>query len=164
MAMSRSWELIVAAIAVVIGGIASYTFFAQGHATAPGQAYYAEDGVAIRGTDPVAYFVDGAPIAGDSAYALKWNGATWHFASAENRDLFEADPEAYAPQYGGYCAWAVAEKGQLFSTQPENWAIVDGKLYLNYNDSIQDKWDADRAGFIEMGDQSWPKIAPGSAS
>ena len=75
-------------------------------------------------------------------HALEWNGATWHFASADNRAAFADDPGAYAPQYGGFCAWAVAEKGKLYSTQPDNWAIIDGKLYLNYNDDIQERWQA----------------------
>ncbi|WP_297771931.1 YHS domain-containing (seleno)protein [uncultured Roseovarius sp.] len=119
---------------------------------------YAEDGVAIRGTDPVAYFKDGMPVQGAPEHALEWNGATWHFASAENRAAFEADPERYAPQYGGFCAWAVAEKGKLYSTQPENWAIVDDKLYLNFNDDIETRWQEDVPGFIAQGDARWPEI------
>ncbi|MEM7710720.1 MAG: YHS domain-containing (seleno)protein [Pseudomonadota bacterium] len=116
------------------------------------------DGIAIRGTDPVAYFTDDAPVAGDAAFAHDWAGATWHFASAENRDAFAADPEAYAPAYGGFCAWAVAARGFLATTQPENWAVVDGRLFLNYDDRIQGLWDEDRAGFIAEGDRRWPEI------
>lgn len=124
-------------------------------ATAP---VFAPDGVAIRGTDPVAYFTQGRAVPGTADHALEWNGATWHFASADNRAAFVADPAAYAPQYGGFCAWAVAEKGKLYSTQPDNWAIVDGKLYLNYNDDIQERWQADIPGFIAEGDARWPDI------
>ncbi|PWJ21181.1 YHS domain-containing (seleno)protein [Jannaschia seohaensis] len=119
---------------------------------------YSERGLAIRGTDPVAYFTEGRPRAGDPSITHLWTGATWAFVTAENRDRFAAEPTAYAPQYGGFCAWAVAAKGQLFSTQPENWAIVDGKLYLNFNDDVQATWDADRAGFISLGDMRWPEI------
>lgn len=124
-------------------------------ATAP---VFAPDGVAIRGTDPVAYFTQGRAVPGTADHALEWNGATWHFASADNRAAFVADPAAYAPQYGGFCAWAVAEKGKLYSTQPDNWAIVGGKLYLNYNDDIQERWQADIPGFIAEGDARWPDI------
>ncbi len=122
---------------------------------------FAKDGVAIRGTDPVAYFTEGRPVAGDTTHALEWNGAVWYFASAENRAAFEAEPERYAPQYGGFCAWAVAEKGKLYSTRPENWSIVDGKLYLNFNDDIQARWQEDIPGFIARGDERWPEVLRG---
>jgi YHS domain-containing protein len=117
--------------------------------------------VALGGTDPVGYFTEGRPVAGQAAHSFDWNGATWHFASAENRDAFAADPARYAPQYGGFCAWAVAEKGKLYSTQPDNWAIVEGKLYLNFNDDIQGKWQADVPGFIARGDERWPEVLKG---
>ena len=124
---------------------------------------YTEDGVAIGGTDPVAYFTEGAPVAGSPDFTHDWSGATWHFASAENRDLFAADPETYAPAYGGYCAWAVAAKGSLATTQPENWAIVDGRLFLNYNDAVQAQWNEDIPGFIAEGDRRWPDVAAEAA-
>ncbi|MFB9149675.1 YHS domain-containing (seleno)protein [Roseovarius ramblicola] len=143
----------VAAIAAVAGQTWLGGF--EELATAP---VYAPDGVAIRGTDPVAYFTEGRAVPGTPEHALEWNGATWHFASAGNRAAFADDPEAYAPQYGGFCAWAVAEKGKLYSTQPDNWAIVDDKLYLNYNDDIEARWQKDIPGFIEAGDDRWPEI------
>ncbi|MBV6631443.1 MAG: YHS domain-containing protein [Alphaproteobacteria bacterium] len=111
---------------------------------------------AVSGYDTVAYFTEGKPVEGSSEFQTEWNGATWKFSSAENLAKFEADPERYAPQYGGYCAWAMA-KGQFASTQPENWAIVDGKLYLNYNDAIQARWDADIPNFISQADTQWGK-------
>ena len=123
------------------------------------QAIHAEGGVAIDGTDPVAYFREGAPVTGDPAITHEWQGATWRFASAANRDAFAADPAAYAPQYGGHCAWAVAAKGTLVPTDPDNWAIVDGKLYLNYDDGVQRLWDADRPGFIRDADRRWPEVS-----
>ena len=86
---------------------------------------FTRDGLAIRGIDPVAYFTEGAPVPGDPAHALDWNGATWRFASAENRARFDAAPERHAPRYGGFCAWAVAVKGELYSTQPENFTIFE---------------------------------------
>ena len=123
-------------------------------ATAP---VYAEDGIAIDGTDPVAYFTEGRPVAGLSALEVTWQGAIWRFASVENRERFEADPAAYAPQYGGWCAWAVAE-GYTASTVPEAWKIVDGKLYLNYSRGVQRRWERDIPGNIARADANWPGV------
>jgi YHS domain-containing protein len=125
---------------------------------------FAVDGIAIRGTDPVAYFTEGRPVEGSAEFTHDWEGATWRFASAENRDAFAADPEAYAPAYGGYCAWAIAAKGSLATTQPQNWAIVDGRLFLNYNDDVEARWNEDIPGFIAQGDRNWPEVAADAAS
>ncbi|MEM7178435.1 MAG: YHS domain-containing (seleno)protein [Pseudomonadota bacterium] len=126
-------------------------------AAAEDPVYQSFLGTAIDGTDPVAYFTQGKPVAGSSDFTHDWNGATWRFASAENRDLFAADPLKYAPQYGGYCAWAVSQ-GYTASTDPDAWSIVDGKLYLNYNQSVQEKWERDIPGYIVAGDENWPKV------
>lgn len=115
-------------------------------------------GVAIEGTDPVAYFTEGRPVEGSSTFSTEWNGAEWHFASAENRALFEADPEKYAPAYGGYCAWAVSQ-GKTAGIDPEAWKIVDDRLYLNYDKSVQSTWEADIPGNIRKADGNWPAIA-----
>lgn len=112
---------------------------------------------AIRGYDTVAYFTQGKPAKGSSDFTHKWKGATWRFASAANRDMFAANPEKYAPQYGGYCAWAVAQ-GYTASTVPEAWKIVDGKLYLNYSKGVQQRWESDVPGHIVKGDGNWPGI------
>jgi YHS domain-containing protein len=114
-------------------------------------------GVAIHGYDPVAYFEDGAPREGSGDFELEWRGATWRFASAEHRERFRADPESFAPQYGGYCAYAVA-KGGTANGAPRLWSIVGGKLYLNLNPDVQKLWDADRAGYIAKADANWPGI------
>nr|WP_275668603.1 YHS domain-containing (seleno)protein [Hwanghaeella grinnelliae] len=131
-------------------------------ASAPAQA--AEDpvfqsflGTAINGYDPVAYFTEDKPVEGSSDHAYHWNGAEWHFASAENLETFKADPEKYAPQYGGYCAYAVSE-GYTAKTEPDAWKIVDGKLYLNYNKDVQEKWAQDISGRIANADKNWPKV------
>lgn len=126
-------------------------------AAAKDAVYQSFFGAAIDGTDPVAYFTMGKPVEGSSEFAHEWNGATFHFSSAENRDLFAADPEKYAPQYGGYCAWAVSQ-GYTASTDPEAWKIVDGKLYLNYSKSVQQTWEQDIPGNIAAGDGNWPKV------
>jgi YHS domain-containing protein len=114
-------------------------------------------GVAIEGTDPVAYFDEGEPVAGSSDFEHDWMGATWRFASAENRDRFAAEPQTYAPQYGGYCAWAVSQ-GYTAKIDPAAWTIVDGKLYLNYSKDVQTQWAGDVPGNIAKADANWPKI------
>jgi YHS domain-containing protein len=114
-------------------------------------------GTAIEGYDPVAYFTEGRPVEGASAFSHDWMGATWYFASAENRDRFAAAPERYAPQYGGYCAWAVAH-GYTATINPEAWKIVEGKLYLNYSKDVQADWAEDIPGNISKGDANWPTI------
>ncbi|WP_019015971.1 YHS domain-containing (seleno)protein [Elioraea tepidiphila] len=120
--------------------------------------WFAENGVAIRGTDPVAYFVEGRPVPGRAELALDWAGATWRFATAANRDAFAADPARYAPAYGGFCAWAVAE-GYTAPIDPAAWRIVEGRLYLNYSRTIQRRWDRDIAGNIGRADANWPRLA-----
>ena len=120
-------------------------------------AVYAEGGVAVDGTDVVAYFTQGRPVAGDAAITHDWNGVTWRFASIEYRDRFAASPSTYAPQYGGYCAWAVSE-GYTASTVPEAWKIVDGKLYLNFSRRIQRRWERDIPGRIAAADANWPDV------
>lgn len=112
---------------------------------------------AIRGYDTVAYFTQNKAIKGSSEYSSDYKGATWLFASAEHLSLFEAAPEKYAPQYGGYCAYAVA-KGSTASIQPDLFTIVDGKLYLNYNNKINSKWRANKNNFIQLADENWPAV------
>ncbi len=114
-------------------------------------------GLAIRGYDPVAYFSDGRPVEGSGEHSFEWKGATWRFASAENRKRFAADPQRYAPQYGGYCAYAVAH-GTTAATDPEAWRIVDDKLYLNLDRDIQALWVEDISGFIRKADENWPML------
>ena len=113
--------------------------------------------VAIRGTDPVAYFFERRPVEGSAEYEFDWQGATWRFSSQANLDAFRADPERYAPQYGGYCAWAVAN-GYTASTEPEAWTIFEDKLYLNYSLSVRARWAEDIPGNVQRGDQNWPDV------
>lgn len=114
-------------------------------------------GVAIKGYDPVAYFTAGKPAKGSPDFAYEWNGAEWRFASAANRDLFKADPVKYAPQYGGYCAWAVS-RGYTAGIDPEAWKIVNDRLYLNYSPKVQSQWSEDIPGNIAKAGENWPKI------
>ncbi len=118
---------------------------------------YAEGGIAIDGTDPLGYFTEGRPVPGSADITHDWNGATWRFASVENRDTFAADPEAYAPQFGGYCAFAVS-RGYIAPTAPEAWTIYDGKLYLNFSLRIRRRWERDIPGNIARGVENWPAV------
>jgi len=113
--------------------------------------------LAVSGYDPVAYFTDGKPVEGRDDHELEWNGATWRFSSAENLNSFKSGPEAYAPQYGGYCAWAVSQ-GYTASSDPQAWRIADGKLYLNYSKGVQKTWARDVPGNIAKADANWPKV------
>ena len=113
--------------------------------------------VAVKGYDTVAYFTQNKPVKGKKAHTLKHKGATWRFSTAENKALFEANPEKYAPQYGGYCAYAVAQNTTA-SIEPELFTIVDGKLYLNYSKKINTKWQADMAEYIQDADKKWPGV------
>ncbi|MXU66132.1 YHS domain-containing (seleno)protein [Oceanomicrobium pacificus] len=119
--------------------------------------FLGEDGFVIRGYDPVAYFTDGAPIKGDPQFTADWDGGTFLFASAANRDMFRADPARYVPQYGGYCAYA-ASKGALAKTEPDAWTIHDGKLYLNFDTQVRAIWAEDIPGNIERADANWPQL------
>ena len=123
-------------------------------------SYSDTNGLAIRGADPVAYFAEQKAVLGTSQFEYEWNDATWRFASAQNRALFASNPEAYAPQYGGYCAKAVSE-GNLASINPNAWRIVDGKLYLNYSADVQRQWLQDVPGNIAKADVNWPEILVG---
>jgi hypothetical protein len=114
-------------------------------------------GVAIEGYDAVAYFREERPVEGSRDHTFEWNGATWRFASAGNRDLFAGDPERYAPRYGGYCAWAVSQ-GYTAGIDPDAWTIHDGKLYLNYSLEVQERWRRDTARNVAKGDANWPKL------
>jgi len=114
-------------------------------------------GVAVGGYDPVAYFKQAKPVQGSKGIALQYEGATWRFASAENRAAFEADPAKYAPQYGGYCAYAVS-KGSTAKAEPDAWTIHDGKLYLNYDKSVRAIWEKDIPGNVAKADANWPGV------
>lgn len=131
--------------------------FSGAPALAASDPVFTRWGNAIRGYDPVAYFTQGGPVKGSSDFEAEWNGATWRFATAENRDLFVADPDAYAPQFGGYCAFAVAN-GYTASTVPEAWTIHNGRLYLNYSLDVRSMWELDIIGNIAKGEANWPGV------
>lgn len=115
-------------------------------------------GLGLQGYDPVAYFKEGKPLVGDAAITSTWHGATYRFASTENRDAFLADPDMYAPQFGGYCAYAVS-RGTTANGDPHQWAIVNDRLFLNNNAFAMTLWNQDRPGNIEAGGKNWPLIS-----
>jgi YHS domain-containing protein len=118
------------------------------------------DGKALSGFDPVAYFTVDDAVAGDPRYEFAWNGAKWLFSSQENLEKFRADPEIYAPQFGGYCAYAVSE-GHTASGDPHAWKIVDGKLYLNYSPDVKKMWENDQDTRIVKGKVNWVDLQKG---
>jgi YHS domain-containing protein len=111
-------------------------------------------GTALRGFDAVSYFAAANAVRGDAKYEFAWNGAKWLFSSEENLKRFQADPEAFAPQFGGYCSYAVSE-GYTADGDPEAWKIVDGKLYLNYNNQVKERWEMNQSERIENGRANW---------
>jgi len=114
-------------------------------------------GLALKGYDAVAYFTQGEPQKGSGDHEFEWQGATWRFASADYRERFASAPEKYAPQYGGYCAWAVSN-GYTAPIDPQAWKIVGGKLYLNYNHKVQANWEGEMAANISKADGNWPAL------
>ena len=114
-------------------------------------------GLAVKGYDVVAYFVDGRPVAGLPAFEHELDGVRYRFASAANRDRFVQEPRRYLPQYGGFCAWAVS-RGYTADTDPLAWRIVDGRLFLNYDRSVQRTWEGDVRGNVAKGDANWPSL------
>ena len=118
---------------------------------------YEPNGIAIRGYDTVAYFTQSMPVEGNEKFTTQWSDATWKFSTQEHLDLFIAEPEKYAPQYGGYCAYGVAQES-LVKIEPEEWSILDGKLYLNYNSKLNREWRKDTAGYIKTADELFEKL------
>src|SRR5688572_11145764 len=142
---------------VVMGLLLAATAIALAAAGRKPAVNASERGFAMDGYDPVAYVTDGRPVAGSSQFETKWNGALWRFASAAHRDAFRTDPERYAPQFGGYCAYAVSQ-GYTANGDPRVWKIVDGGLYLNYSASVQRNWEKDIRGYIAKADRKSTRL------
>jgi YHS domain-containing protein len=112
---------------------------------------------AINGYDAVAYFTQSKPVKGSTQHSFSWKGASWLFSTKQNLEAFKANPEKYAPQYGGYCAYGLS-RGYKAPTEADAWSIVNGKLYLNYNKEVRDIWNKDQAGYIQKADGNWPGV------
>lgn len=115
------------------------------------------NGLAVRGFDAVAFFADNAAVQGSPTFEYVWNGAKWAFANAANLEKFKQDPEAYAPQFGGYCSYAVSH-GYTADGDPMTWKIVEGKLYLNYNQDAKAAWEKEQDKFIKDGELNWKQF------
>jgi YHS domain-containing protein len=127
-----------------------------------GQGYaqrevFIKSDAAIQGYDPVAYFKESKPVKGKTELSYTWKQAIWLFTSQQNLDDFKANPEKFAPQFGGYCAYGMAE-GHKAPTSPDAWTVLDDKLYLNYNKNVQVLWNKDRSGNIEKALKNWPTV------
>ena len=133
------------------------SFSAAGLASADQISNFVKDGVAIGGADPVAYFTMNKSVMGSTDFSMDWNGVTWRFASAQNRDAFKADPAKYAPQFGGFCAIG-ASFGKKIPIDPAQFKVVDGKLYLNSGEKAQSMFLADEKGTISKAATNWMKI------
>ncbi len=141
----------------LLGSVTVFAMFVVSAGAFAG-AYFERGGAAIDGYDPVAYFKEMRPVKGSPDFTAAHQGSTFRFASAANRDAFVADPIKYAPQYGGFCAYAVAS-GYKAKIEPDAFTIVDGKLYLNYDQSVQRRWRRDIPGYIQKGDRNWPEVS-----
>lgn len=130
--------------------------------TAQADPVFQDQGLAIRGYDPVAYFDQGKPVKGNETFEYRYEGALWRFVDAKNKEAFQKDPHKYLPQYGGYCAYGMS-RGYAVPIDPQAWSIVDGKLYLNYSLDVQEKWNKGIPGFITKANENWPKIPKKSA-
>ena len=114
-------------------------------------------GLALRGYDPVNYFTAGKPSLGAAAFRSQWDGATYAFATAANKALFDATPEKYVPKYGGFCAYATSQ-GYKADADPTAWKIVDGRLYVNYDHSVAKHWASKQTAYIKTAEMNWPKV------
>ncbi len=110
---------------------------------------------AIEGFDAVNYFTQSQPAKGSKDFSFEYRNKHWHFKNSENLALFTANPQKYAPQYGGHCAWRVAQDGAGVYGDPKIWTIVNNKLYLNYSQKVNDLWVKDIPGFIKKADDFW---------
>lgn len=146
--------LVAAAFALPVGGTVLRP------ALAGETAIFAPGGAAISGYDPVAYFTEGRPVPGHANHALMWRGATWFFDTAAAMETFEMNPAAYAPQYGGYCAYSMS-KGALSPSVPEAFTVYRGRLYLYSSMSARTTWSGDISGNLARADANWPTTIAG---
>ncbi|MCD9148175.1 YHS domain-containing (seleno)protein [Pseudophaeobacter flagellatus] len=142
----------------LLGGVALSVALATSALAAGVEINASSTGLALQGYDPVAYFTDGAPAKGSYKITTVFDDATYRFASEEHKAQFEANPEAYLPAYGGYCAFGTA-MGFKFDGDPTYWKIVDNTLYLNLSKDIQTRWEGNIPGFVEDANGHWETIA-----
>lgn len=137
--------------------LAAILTMAGWHAHAQKSEVFAPEGKALKGYDAVAFFRDTGPVKGADSLSFSYKGVDWLFANQAHLDAFRANPEAYVPQYGGYCAYGTSE-GHKAPTEAETWTIVDNKLYFNYSRKVQKAWLKNRGERIRQADTQWPLI------
>ena len=118
---------------------------------------FVSGGKAIKGYDAVAFFTESKAVKGQDSLVYHWKDASWLFSSRRNLETFKADPEKYAPQYGGYCAYGVSQ-GHKAPTETDTWTVISDKLYFNYNKKVKEMWTKDQQGLIEKADQQWAEL------
>jgi hypothetical protein len=133
------------------------TIFSAVQMNAQQKQVFTKNNIAVNGYDVVAYFTDSNAVKGNEEHTVNWKDANWQFATAEHASLFKANPEKYAPQYGGYCAFGCS-RGYKAKTDPGAWSIVNGKLYLNYNSNVREVWNKDIENYIKKADAAWALI------
>lgn len=151
--MSKLLITAIMSASAIVGG-----FFVTPLAAAQSDPIYTSwnSNKAVVGYDVTSFF-DGRPVKGEKTLAYEYKGAEWFFSSQENLDKFKDDPDAYVPQYGGYCAWALANN-KLAKGSPKHWNVKDGKLYLNFNSRVKQKWLEDQTNLIAKADANWPSV------
>lgn len=153
----KTWILVVLASVVVLVGAFAITKKVSPVSWKMWGNYNASSGVAMKGYDPVAYFNSSRPVTGSSQFTVNWGGVRWQFATADNKEAFSKSPEMYAPQFGGYCSFAVG-KGFTADISPEAWYIKDNKLYLFADKDFEKRWIADIAqGSLSASKENWAK-------
>ena len=130
------------------------TIFSAAQMNAQQKQVFTKNNIAVNGYDVVGYFTDSNAVKGTEEHTVSWKGAKWLFATVEHASLFKANPEKYAPQYGGYCAFGCS-RGYKAKTDPDAWTIVNGKLYLNYNAAVKNTWSRDMENYIKKSDATW---------
>jgi YHS domain-containing protein len=141
----------------LILAFAAALFALSGPVSADEPVFHGREGIAIGGYDTVSFFIGDQPVEGSAEYAVMWKGVVWRFASARNQEVFESNPRAYAPRFGGYCAYAVSQ-GYLASGSPSDWQIVDGRLYILHNGEVHRMWQPQAASYIVQAAGNWPAV------
>lgn len=149
-------NLVIGVLSLALVAVGAFAYSSLSPAAPVPVVNTTADNVAIRGYDTVAYFTEGKATKGKAEFEHVWHGAKWHFATATNRDLFAANPERYAPRYGGYCSMGLA-MGEFSDADPQVWTIVDGKLYLNKAKWVRDIWQKGDQAYIVASELNWKK-------
>lgn len=141
----------------IITAVLAFLVLKPVEVSADSPIFSAQAGIALGGYDVVALFDQQQPVPGHEEHALMWKGVIWHFSSEQNQARFEANPRAYAPVFGGYCAYAMA-RGYLAPGDPQLWVIEDGRLYLLNNSTVHAVWQQDRSELLAQAQGHWPQV------